>query len=94
MTDLQNELKKCGINLIEQNNKLSLLGEFPRFNSETEFCTYLDHRMAMAFAPLSLLSDGISIENPTVVKKSYPSFWDHLKAMGFSITVNESEFVN
>ena len=36
--------------------------------------TYEDHRMAMAFAPLSQLMD-IVIEDPSVVNKSYPHFW-------------------
>lgn len=88
---LQNELKKCGIDLIENNNVLSLLGELPSFDGKIEFDTYLDHRMAMALAPISLLSEGISIGNPSVVKKSYPTFWKHLKEVGFESTLNEKE---
>ena len=41
--------------------------------------------MAMAFAPLALLYPEIKIENPPVVKKSYPDFWNDLKIMGFEI---------
>lgn len=48
--------------------------------------TYNDHRMAMAFAPLAMLFPEIIIEDPEVVKKSYPSFWDDLKKAGFEIT--------
>lgn len=40
--------------------------------------TYEDHRMAMAFAPASLVSQLI-IEEPEVVSKSYPHFWDDFK---------------
>jgi len=47
--------------------------------------TYKDHRMAMAFAPLSQLQ-AIYIENPNVVTKSYPGFWDDLKSLGFETT--------
>ncbi len=47
--------------------------------------TYHDHRMAMAFAPLALLGP-VSIENPEVVRKSFPGFWDELRVLGFSIT--------
>lgn len=36
--------------------------------------TYNDHRMAMSFAPFSLLKP-LTIENPEVVEKSYPDFW-------------------
>ena len=40
--------------------------------------------MAMSFAPLSL-KKPILIENPNVVVKSYPKFWDDLKKAGFMI---------
>jgi 3-phosphoshikimate 1-carboxyvinyltransferase len=51
---------------------------------ENSFETYKDHRMAMAFAPLGL-KGKVDINDPQVVSKSYPEFWDHLKAAGFSI---------
>jgi 3-phosphoshikimate 1-carboxyvinyltransferase len=38
--------------------------------------TYDDHRVAMSFAILGLISDGIEIEDPACVAKSFPSFWD------------------
>ena len=41
--------------------------------------------MAMAFAPCCLRLDDIHINNPEVVSKSYPSYWDHLQAAGFNI---------
>ena len=47
--------------------------------------TYEDHRMALSFAPLGLLKP-IVINNPQVVTKSYPRFWDDLKKAGFEIT--------
>ncbi|HHM21714.1 MAG TPA: 3-phosphoshikimate 1-carboxyvinyltransferase [Bacteroidetes bacterium] len=52
------------------------------------FSTYKDHRMAMAFAPLALLGK-IKIENPQVVKKSYPGFWDDMEKVGFTIEKNK-----
>ena len=48
--------------------------------------TYDDHRMALAFAPLSLHAP-ISINNPQVVSKSYPHFWSDLRTADFSITI-------
>lgn len=48
------------------------------------FATYKDHRMAMAFAPLALLFP-IEMEEPDVVSKSYPNFWNDLKELGFVI---------
>lgn len=50
--------------------------------------TYNDHRMAMAFAPLALKT-SIVIEDAMVVSKSYPTFWDDLKSIGFIIIPNE-----
>jgi 3-phosphoshikimate 1-carboxyvinyltransferase len=43
--------------------------------------TYEDHRMAMAFAPLALVRT-IIIEEPNVVSKSYPRFWDDFGLIG------------
>ena len=40
--------------------------------------TYEDHRMAMAFAPAVLKLGTICINNPQVVTKSYPQFWEEL----------------
>ena len=40
--------------------------------------TYQDHRMAMAFAPLAIIFNSLQIENPRVVSKSYPEFWNDL----------------
>ena len=46
--------------------------------------TYNDHRMAMAFAPLSLIVGSFQINNPEVVSKSYPDYWKDLKSVGFT----------
>jgi 3-phosphoshikimate 1-carboxyvinyltransferase len=37
--------------------------------------TYDDHRVAMAFALMGLLHEGLVIEDPDCVAKSFPSFW-------------------
>ena len=51
----------------------------------SNFHTFNDHRMAMSFAPLALIFETVQIENPEVVKKSYPEFWDDLRSVGFEI---------
>jgi len=38
----------------------------------------------MAFAPLALKT-SLQIEDSEVVAKSYPNFWNDLKAIGFQI---------
>ena len=79
---LQTELGKIGGDLIEENDRWKLI---PSANlpAKASFSTYKDHRMAMAFAPLATMMD-VEIENPVVVKKSYPKFWDDLKIVGFA----------
>ncbi len=47
--------------------------------------TYEDHRMAMAFAPAALVIDKITINNPEVVSKSYPRYFEDLKKAGFFV---------
>ena len=47
--------------------------------------TYQDHRMAMAFAPLAI-KIPLTIEQAEVVSKSYPTFWNDLKSIGFQIS--------
>lgn len=81
---LRTELLKLGVKLtIERESELIWDGsrrpvyEFPVID------TYEDHRMAMAFAPVSLFVRGIVINNIEVVSKSYPDYWQHLQEAGF-----------
>ena len=48
--------------------------------------TYSDHRIAMTFAPLAIAIGEIKIDDPGVVKKSYPGFWDQMKRIGFIVS--------
>ena len=84
---LKTELQKFGY-LIDILNENTLEWNGGRCEAEElpVVSTYEDHRMAMAFAPISLCTDkGMKISNPEVVSKSYPSFWDDLKKSGFVI---------
>ena len=47
--------------------------------------TYEDHRMALAFAPAALRIASLRINNPQVVTKSYPHFWDDLHKAQFNV---------
>lgn len=44
--------------------------------------TYKDHRMAMAIAPTSAKLGELVINDPMVVTKSYPKFWDEIAKTG------------
>ena len=77
LSALQNELKKIGCETeITDNSIKSILYTNPEKN--ISITTYSDHRMAMAFAPYSLIQE-IEIQNPEVVEKSFPDFWGFVK---------------
>ncbi len=80
---LQIELNKLGANCEITDNSLTLIAS-NRIKEEVVIETYQDHRMAMAFAPLALLVP-IVINEPEVVSKSFPSFWEDLASMGAQI---------
>ncbi|MGI4969299.1 MAG: 3-phosphoshikimate 1-carboxyvinyltransferase [Janthinobacterium lividum] len=78
---IQNELRKFGADMVEvapgvfeiQSTSFEVDGQ--------EIETYEDHRMAMAFAPLALRGP-LTLVEPGVVRKSYPSFWRELEKVG------------
>jgi 3-phosphoshikimate 1-carboxyvinyltransferase len=74
---LQTELRKIGADLVEHDPAHWTLVPSKKLTLHASFKTYKDHRMAMAFAPLSAVME-VSIENPDVVRKSYPRFWDDI----------------
>jgi 3-phosphoshikimate 1-carboxyvinyltransferase len=82
---LQNELAKIGVALLEDNEVYTLACEGLHFPEHIFIKTYDDHRMAMAFAPLSLLIKEVEIEDLHVVEKSYPDFWKDLEKAGFTV---------
>lgn len=84
------ELEKLGFVLKE--NQIGMLewdGErcFP--NPEPAIDTYDDHRMAMSLAPAAIPYKTLLINDPVVVTKSYPSFWNDLENAGFKIKRRE-----
>ncbi len=81
---LKIELEKLG-GSVEITDKSLHLSASKRINPMVSIATYNDHRMAMAFAPLALKT-SIIIEDAMVVSKSYPTFWEDLKSIGFKIT--------
>ena len=78
---LRIELTKLGANISVTNDSLTLVAS-TAINHNVKIATYIDHRMAMAFAPLAL-KVPIIIENAEVVSKSYPDFWVDLAGLGF-----------
>lgn len=77
LSALQKELKKIGCKTEITSDSISTISFAPL---EKDICisTYQDHRMAMSFAPF-MLCQSLHIEQPEVVKKSYPEFWQHVE---------------
>ena len=72
------ELEKMGVEVSATNDSLTVFGGRPH-GAVIE--TYGDNRMAMAFAVAGMRIDGIEIENPEVVSKSFPDFWERLEEL-------------
>jgi 3-phosphoshikimate 1-carboxyvinyltransferase len=80
---LHDELLKCGIATHiggdGDGGVLTWDGSCVKREATPRIDTYKDHRMAMAFTPVALaLPEGIEIADPSVVNKSYPSFWEDM----------------
>ena len=82
---LKKEIQKFDVDRVEVSDKSITLKNNSKLKSGIIIDTYNDHRMAMSFAPLSLINP-LLINNPEVVSKSYSNFWNDLKSLGFNIS--------
>lgn len=82
---LQTELAKMGFVLKVSDDMITWDGTQLAPQPSFTIATYHDHRMAMAFAPCALRLGEIIIEDPDVVSKSYPTYWDDLTKLGFTL---------
>ena len=78
LTDLCLELRKAGIDAVD--NPDGLVVQPSRPHSAT-LGTHEDHRLAMSFALVGLATSGIIVEDPDVVSKSWPGFWDMIESL-------------
>tara|TARA_B100001250_G_scaffold67139_1_gene53681 strand:- start:4019 stop:5245 length:1227 start_codon:yes stop_codon:yes gene_type:complete len=79
---LKTEMTKLGAEINITKNSFHLKNINNNIKKSNFLKTYDDHRMAMAFAPLSI-HYPIQIEDFEVVKKSYPGFWNDIESIGF-----------
>jgi 3-phosphoshikimate 1-carboxyvinyltransferase len=79
---LEKELSKMGIKTEISENQIVIYGGNP---SPLEVDTYGDHRMAMSFAVAGTKLEGIKINDPEVVSKTFPTFWKKLEELGVKI---------
>lgn len=65
--------------LVYGDPKLSLM------HTPTVIDSWNDHRIAMSFALAGLLIDGIVIDNPACVAKTFPNYWKVLSELGVEL---------
>ena len=82
---LKHELRKLGYVLRDENNDTLIWDGTMCEPTFEPIDTYEDHRMAMAFAPAAIKFPRLRINNPQVVTKSYPQYWDDLEKAGWKI---------
>lgn len=83
---LINELKKLGYDIKDKGDTemyWNLERVEPEANPVIE--TYEDHRMAMALAPAAIKHPKLTVDEPMVVTKSYPTYWEDLQEIGVKV---------
>ena len=80
---LRNELSKFGLRATINEDSISFAANKDSLKPNVMIETYDDHRMAMSFACLAMKTN-IIICNPSVVTKSYASFWLDLEKIGIT----------
>ncbi len=84
---LKQEMRKLGYIIRDENNaELIWDGERCKPDLAVGIDTYEDHRMALAFAPAVMRTGKLTINNPQVVTKSYPHFWEDIRRAKFCIS--------
>jgi len=73
-----NELQRLGVDAVEEDDGFAIT---PGPVTPGAVRTYDDHRMAMSFALIGLMSPGIEIEDPGCVSKTFPTYWDVLDGL-------------
>jgi 3-phosphoshikimate 1-carboxyvinyltransferase len=74
------ELRRCGAVAFEEDDGMLIEPSASSLHG-TVVRTYGDHRMAMAFALIGLRVDGIEIDDPSCVAKTFPTFWETFEAL-------------
>jgi len=73
------ELQRLGVQVEEREDGMTI---YPcRTFQPVNIQTYNDHRMAMAFSLIGLRFDGVTIENPACVSKTFPNYFEVLESL-------------
>lgn len=79
---VEQELRKMGIRTESTHDSITIYGGDPR---SARIDTYGDHRMAMAFSVAGTKLPGMEINEPDVVSKTFPHFWEALASIGVNL---------
>lgn len=86
ITDYLNELRKAGANVEERQSEIIVHGRPEGVEGGVEINAHYDHRVIMALSIVGLRSkQPIRIRDAHHVAKSYPIYFDHLKALGANV---------
>ncbi|HBN79540.1 MAG TPA: 3-phosphoshikimate 1-carboxyvinyltransferase [Planctomycetaceae bacterium] len=72
------ELKRLGIHVEEHPDGFTI---YPGPITPSSIKTYDDHRMAMSFSLIGLMTPGIQIEDPGCTAKTYPHYFEDLQKL-------------
>ena len=74
-----NELRRLGVQVEEHEDGMTI---HPcQTFQPAKIQTYNDHRMAMSFSIIGLRVDGVAIENPSCVSKTFPNYFEVLDGL-------------
>jgi 3-phosphoshikimate 1-carboxyvinyltransferase len=80
---LQQEFAKAGIRIVLRGDEMKI---YPAAIRSAHLHSHSDHRIAMAGALLGMGGAHMTIQNASVVAKSFPGFYSLMKALGARIT--------
>ena len=86
---LKTELTKVGAIIKTTDTTLKVIGYTKLKTQNSKLKTHNDHRMAMSLALIQFVHPEFEIENPEVVSKSFPEFWQTLESLGFHYKLTE-----
>jgi len=86
ITDYLNELRKAGANVEEKRDEIIVHGRPEGVEGGVDIDAHFDHRVIMALSVVGLrAARPIRIRDAHHVAKSYPQFFDHMKAIGAQV---------
>ncbi len=82
---LRINLEAAGVQVRVEGDVLQLESGVLAGPAKVQIQCFQDHRMAMAFSLLATAEKTVIFDQPKVVEKSYPDFWQHLAGFGFEL---------